>query len=100
MHDHALKRALVRIGVLTTHALRAYRPYITHVEWLIGGYGMTLGKVAATIAYSLDAAGFTQAQRWLIAETFANELRMTGKRRERFLIDCRKASEQNAQAVR
>jgi hypothetical protein len=37
--------------------------------------------------------GFTPAERARVALTFAQDLRLTGKRRERFLELCRKASE-------
>jgi hypothetical protein len=54
---------------------------------------MTQQQIAATIAYSLDAMGFTPAERARVALTFAQDLRLTGKRRERFLEQCQKFSE-------
>jgi hypothetical protein len=55
-------------------------------------------KIAATIAYTLSGMGFTQAQRLLVAEAFANDLRLTGTPRVKFLNECRTYSEQQALA--
>lgn len=54
---------------------------------------MTQERIAATIAYTLSERDFTPAERARVANAFADDLRLTGKRRERFLQQCRKASE-------
>lgn len=54
---------------------------------------LTHARLAATIAYSMDAAGFTPEERARTAEVFASDLRITGIRRRNFLADCQKASE-------
>jgi hypothetical protein len=52
---------------------------------------MTQDRIAATIAYSMD--GLTFSQRMVVAEAFANDFRLTGKRRDAFIDKCKKFSE-------
>jgi hypothetical protein len=57
---------------------------------------MTQAQIAATIAY----ANATYAERMVMAEVFADALRLTGKRRMRFIFECHRESEkQYAEAV-
>jgi len=52
---------------------------------------MNRDKMAATIAYSMDA--LTYEQRMIVAEAFASDLRLSKKLRIKFIVDCHKVSE-------
>lgn len=54
---------------------------------------MSTKQIASTIAYTLDWQGFTLEQRLVVAEAFADDMRLKGKRRETFIADCYKESE-------
>lgn len=58
---------------------------------------MTQEKIAATIAYSMDA--LTYEQRMAVAEAFANDLRLKGTRRQSFIVKCHKFSELNRRVI-
>jgi hypothetical protein len=57
---------------------------------------MKRDHIAATIAYSLYHLTFEQ--RMFVAERFAAEMRLTGKRRSDFIQNCKTLSEAKAGA--
>ena len=54
---------------------------------------VTQAQIAATIAYTAEQFGFTFEQRMRMAEAFATDLRLTGKRRTAFIENCKRESE-------
>lgn len=57
---------------------------------------MNRKQIAATIAYTLEWQGFTLEQRLHVGEAFADDLRLKGPARRRFMRDCLRESEKQA----